>query len=483
MKAEKPAPTMNAPPKEAAGPRQGTDRINQDHGKTVTPDANGKPIDMAALEDKAVPDYYHARSERFLVRNCEGRWLPHSAGSFKRILARRGIAIRAENGESLSCADHEILAIQDRFDVDGYGPLCGRNSGFIDEGGTRFLVTEDMNLIEPMPGKCPTIFAVCKGLLHDGETEEIGDAQLHTFYGLLKSSIKALRAGRHQQQQALAICGPKDCGKSFVQHHIITPCLAGRSADAARYFLRGSDFNSDLFKVEHLALDDAHSSTSTRDRVAFGAKLKTHTVGASVKDLHAKGKDAMHMRPWWRISITLNDGPESMMVLPPLDENLADKLILLHASSFNFPMPIATPEERDAFERQLHSEIPAFLHWLLHIYEIPEAYVDRRRYNISTYHHPELRDALDRLAPEAELLELIDLAFKEDFASHGRVRLTAAKIEERISNADKRRADRLFHFSKSCGTYLGRLAVKHPGRVEKSDTATERGWMLMPPSE
>jgi hypothetical protein len=472
---------MKAPPSKAAGPGQGTDRTSQDQAEGSNQVQNGKSIDMEALGIETVPDYYHASSERFLVRNGEGRWLPHSTGSFKRILARRGIVTRAENGQPLSPADFEILEIQDRFDVEGYGPLCGRNSGFINEGGTRFLVTDDMSLIVPRQGDTPLIHAFLKGIFADSEKREIGEAQFHIFCGWLKSSIEALRAGLHQQQQALAICGPKDCGKSFVQHHLITPCLAGRAADASRYFLRGSDFNSDLFKAEHLVLDDAHSSTLTRDRVAFGAKLKTHTVGASVKDLHAKGKEAMHMKPWWRITITLNDGPESLMVLPPLDENLADKLILLRAKSFDFPMPISTPAERERFERALHSEIPAFIDWLLNIYELPEAFADRRRYNVTTFHHPDLRDALDRLAPEADLLDLIDLTFKKDFASQGRVRFTAAKIEERVSSVDKRRAERLFSFSNSCGSYLGRLATKHPHRVIKADTATERGWTLYPP--
>ena len=83
-----------------------------------------KVIDFAAIKAEVVPDYFHPTAEKFLVRNSSGRWLPHSAGSFKRILAARGIKTKAAQGEPLSDADQEILAVQDAFDVSAYGPLC-----------------------------------------------------------------------------------------------------------------------------------------------------------------------------------------------------------------------------------------------------------------------------------------------------------------------------------------------------------------------
>jgi hypothetical protein len=457
-----------------------TDRFQPEMQEQAT--APGKPIDMAALGCKRVADYYHAQSERFLVFSDARRWQPFSGANYRRILRSRGLKAKPDEGEALSEIDMELVRVQTGNDVTRYGPLCGHNSGFFEEDGTRFLVTEDMQLVEPVEGTHATVGAILFGLLHDGESPEIGQAQVHTFTGWLKSSVEALRSGRHQQQQALALCGPRDCGKSFVQHHIITPCLGGRSADAERAFLRGNSFNADLFAAEHLTLDDCHASTSIRDRVAFGAMIKTHTVGASVKSYHAKGKDAFNIRPWWRISITLNDGPEAMHVLPPLNDDVNDKICILRASQFDFPAPITTTAEKEAFARKVRAEIPAFLWWLLNEYRLPDAYADPRRYNVATYHHPTLLQELEALTPERELLELIDLAFQEDLRQ-GPIRLTAAKIEERIAIVQARRAERLFHFPNSCGTYLGRLAMKHPERVQKSDTATERGWLLLPPEK
>ena len=446
----------------------------------------GKPIDLAALDVETVQDYYHSPSEKFLVRNAGGRWLAHSRPLYRRILASRGVKTKPAQGEAMAEADHEILSVLDANDVTGFSPICGRNAGFIDEGGTRWLVTEDMNLIEPKQGSCPTIRAIITGLFHDSETEEVGAAQVHTFMGWLQSSAVALRAGRQQQQQALAICGEANCGKSLIQHLIITPCLANREADANRAFLRGNDFNANLFKAEHLFLDDCHSSTSIKERVAFGATLKAHTVGATTKGLHAKGRDEINISPWWRISITLNDAPEAMMILPPLNEDIADKIILLRASRFAFPEAIQSGDDKAKFAAMIRSEIPAFLFWLLNIYQIPAEYADPTRYNIATYQHPELKENLESLSPEAELLELIDsidLAAQvpaEQVTDGGVVWITSQRLEELIRNANDRRANQVFTYRQSCAKYLHRLSVKNPARVSKSRTNLSNGWNIHP---
>lgn len=442
-----------------------------------------KVIDLAALEAERPQDYFHAPSETFLVRNDAGRWLTLKSASYRRILAARGLASKPGKGEDMGEIDLEIVRVQMENDVARFGLLCGRNAGFYESDGSRILVTEDMNLIQPTPGDAPTITRVINGLFRNSESEAVGNAQIATFLGWLKSSVEALRQGRQQQQQALAICGERDCGKSFVQHHIITPCLAGRAADAVRYFLRGNDFNADLFAAEHLVLDDSRASTKIADRLAFAAKIKQHTVGSTVASLHGKGKDAVTVRPWWRISITCNDDPESLLVLPPLNEDFADKLILLRASRFDFPDPITSAVEKEKFEAKLRSEIPAFLDFLLNRYELPEKYVDPRRYNVATFHHPVIKECLESLSPEAELMELIDLVLFDGF-NDGPVWISASDLENKIlASSHHRRAERIFTYNQSCAKYLHRLSQKLPGRVRKARTAAERGWFLSPKND
>ncbi|MEI6673708.1 MAG: hypothetical protein WCO57_00875 [Verrucomicrobiota bacterium] len=474
---------MKAPPSDEKAPArlEGTDAgSNQTRQNSTTQPGLGKEIDLAvALGVEKFPDYYHAPSERYLVRNRAGRWNPFSAGPYKKILIERGLDPTVEKGVLLSDCDLAAIAVQSENDVSASGALCGRNAGFIEENGTRFLVTENMNLIDPVEGECEAVVAVLGGLFKDRENAVIGQAQIHTFLGWLQSSVVALRTGRQQQQQVLVICGPKDCGKSFLQHLIITPCLAGRSADAKRAFLNDNQFNADLYKAEHLFLDDCRASTSIRDRLTLGGHLKTHTVGASINSLHGKGKDAINIRPWWRITIPLNDDPESILILPPLNEDIADKIILLRASLFDFPDPIGTADEKARFASKIREGLPAFIHWLLYTYKIPEAYADPRRYNIATFQHPNLVETLEGLSPEAELLDLINLVMKEDF-KHGPIWITAEKLEERIRAEYERRATQIFTYRQACGKYLHRLSVKRPDRVAKSRTGQANGWNLIP---
>ncbi len=442
----------------------------------ITPDA----LDEAGGNAPSPIDYYDAISKYYLVRNVSDRWLAHDLSSYKRILRSRGYKSKTPEGFSLSEIDMQILDVQDHRDVSYHGPLCGRNAGFYDGNGCRFLVTEDMKLPEPVKSDWKILGQLLFGLLSKNEDKEIGTAQFHTFCGWVKSSVEALRGEREQQQQALAMCGPAGCGKSLIQH-LITEMLAGRSAKAEKYFSGKTDFNADLFAAEHLILEDEHCSTRITDRLKLGASLKKHCVGVTTASLHAKGRTAINIRPWWRVSITLNDDPEAMMILPPLDAHTEDKIILLRASRSEFPMPVTSSDEKNAFRRQLSKDVPAFLHWLLHEYEIPEAFADKHRYNVATFHHPELKELLEKLSPESNLLELIDSCFAEDF---GRVeiKLTAKKIEDRLRERDSRTAEKILTFNNAMGTYLGRLKKKQPKRI--SYTHTEKGglWEIHPPS-
>ncbi len=436
-------------------------------------------FDEAAGKTPSPIDYYDAISKHYLIKNAAGRWLAHDLSSYKRILRSRGYRSKPPEGSALSEIDIQILDVQDHRDVSYHGPLCGRNAGFHDGNGCRFLVTEDMKLPGPVKGDWQVLEQVLRGLLCENEDRETGEAQFHTFCGWVKSTVEALREGREQQQQALAICGPAGCGKSLIQH-LITEMLAGRSAKAERYFNGKTDFNADLFAAEHLILEDNHVSARITDRLKLGASLKEHCVGVTTASLHAKGRTAINIRPWWRVSITLNDDPEAMMILPPLDEHLADKIILLRASRSEFPMPVASSHEKHAFRSQLTKEIPAFIHWLLHEYEIPAAFADKHRYNVTTFHHPELKESLEKLSPESNLLELIDSCFAEEF---GRVeiKLTAKKIEDRLRDRDHRAAEKILSFNNAMGTYLGRLSKKRRERIRYWRTNTGGLWEIIPP--
>jgi ABC-type antimicrobial peptide transport system ATPase subunit len=161
-----------------------------------------------------------------------------------------------------------------------------------------------MRLPIPALGDWLNLRAIITGLLAETDIKGVGQDQVDTFHGWIKSSVEALRAGRQQQQQALAICGPPGCGKSLLQS-IITDMLAGRACKAERYFSGKTPFNADLYTAEHLILEDEHCSTRIDQRMKLGAAIKQHTVSTNLTSLHPKGRTAVNLPGWWRISITL----------------------------------------------------------------------------------------------------------------------------------------------------------------------------------
>jgi hypothetical protein len=135
------------------------------------------------------------------------------------------------------------------------------------------------------------------------------------------------------------------------------------------------------------------------------AQLKNITVEES-HQVEAKYRDALTLRPFWRLSISLNDEPENLMVLPPLDEHIMDKMIILKCRKRQMPMPTAMPEEREAFWRRLMEELPAYLDWLSEL-EIP-AHLVSQRFGVQAFLHPEIKGELLAFEPPMVLLELID---------------------------------------------------------------------------
>lgn len=415
-----------------------------------------------------------ARAGAYWVENRHGGWLPLNETQVKRLLKTQGISPNRPDGCFVSPLDTRLIEIQQTMDVHYAGPLAGHHVGVALAGDKRILITESPKQIEARPGDWPILHKLIVGLLVSGDCD-----QRPFFYGWLKVALETLRDRKLRPGQALALCGPHDCGKSLLQN-LITILLGGRSAKPYQFMSGQTTFNADLFESEHLQIEDEHCSTDIRTRRAFGAAIKSFTVNESQR-LHDKNRRAVNgLRPFWRVTITVNDEPESLMVLPPLDDSLEDKIILLRAFKKSMPMRTNSNEERAAFWETLVSELHAFTHFLME-WEIPDD-IKSDRFGVGHYHHPDLLDALHSLSLEEKLLSLIDgNLFRAP--SPGLWRGTASELEQVLTSSDSRcavEARKLFHWPTACGTFLGRLERRHPNRIEFDRTATARQWTIRP---
>ncbi len=426
---------------------------------------------IAAQNAAKIPDAYYDQVRReYLVPDHSAGWVAVNETGLKRILRQLGNDAKPRIGEHLSELEQRLVEIQMGRNVHYSGPVAGHMAGLHETPDARFLVTRSPAFLRPIEGTWDLLHGVLVGLL--------GPKQLTYFFGWLKCARAGLLTGRHTPGQALAIAGPKDCGKSLIQA-LITPALGGRSARPYQFMSGQTPFNAHLFGAEHLVIEDESPATDNKARRTLGAMVKSLTVNQD-QSCHRKNGTPVMLRPFWRLTITVNDEPENLMVLPPLDESLDDKIILLKAERRDMPMPTATPEQREAFWNALVGELPAFLHHI-DTFSIPERLVSQR-FGITHYHHPELLGKLDDLSPEFKLLSIID-----DHLLRGADvwRGKASDLERAITDSAcpySHEARRLLTWPTACGTYLGRLRRRHPERFVKAQIGNERErvWTISP---
>lgn len=417
--------------------------------------------------------YFDSARGCFWVKDARGQWIQFTEASLKRLLRSHGVSPQPAKGQLVSPLDTAVLGTQLEQNVTYAGPLSGYKTGVYDMLGGRVLVTDSPRLVEPQAGSWDTLRALLIGLLVDEHFD-----QTPYLFGWLKVALEALRSGARRTGQALAIAGPSDCGKSLLQK-LITELFGGRAASPYQYMIGLTPFNAHTFTAEHLVIEDEAASSDIRTRRTFGAHLKVVTANEH-QSCHAKNRQPVTLTPFWRLSITVNDEPENLMVLPPIDDSLEDKLILLRARRETMPMPTESSEERQVFWQALIGELPAFVAFLL-AWEIPAA-LRSARFGVRHFHHPDLLQAIDDLAPERRLLDLIDAElFSGPLADAWEGK--AEQLEKRLTGSESSsayEARRVLSYNTACGVYLARLAKKHPERVAKRMLHGTTLWTVEP---
>ena len=423
--------------------------------------------------------YYDKKSHHYWAREKGGGWTSLTERAVIDILKSAGLS--ADPGDDpLSEIAVELLRIRHECGLDFAGPLSGHKRGHYKINGRQILVTRSYEIIKPRQGSCETIYAVLEGLF--------GEKQAFIFLYWLKLAYEALASSKLRPGQALFIAGPRNSGKSFLQNHIITPVLGGRACRCYRYLSDKSDFNGELWEAEHLMIDDDVPPGSYKERMALGSRIKS-IVASELHAAHYKFQDAFSALPFWRLTGTVNDNIDSLGVLPPIDETLEDKIILLKAESCPMPMPTETPDQREAFRNQIYTEIPALIFDLTRL-EIPAEMVGAR-FGLQHFHHPAIIEALQSLTPEERLLGLIDaVIFHEAMLVDTAIvhapdewAGTAAALESTLIRSNyAHEAEKLLSWNNACGTYLGHLAKRHPERVKYKKTNSSRSWIITKPN-
>lgn len=369
--------------------------------------------------------------------------------------------------------DAAICQIQIHRHINYAGPLAGHQRGLHTAGGVKLLATVSPEVIKAKSGSWDTLCSVLTGLLED---PEIGKVQLDTFFSWLKIARESLLTNRRRPGQAIAFAGPRGSGKSLLID-ITELALGGRRANPYAYFTGRTNFNGDLAGAELLAVDDEAGSTDIRSRRTLAANIKACLFSGAVR-IEGKNKTAFTFRPCWRMLVALNDEPESLLVLPPITEDIGDKIILFRCHKKPLPMPAHTLDERDAFFTKLRSELPGLLDWL-EKWEVP-THLREERCGVKAYHHPAIFHGLHELSPEGQLIGLVDAANEA-----GVLPLpwagTATELKGILCHCPQTARDaekQLGSWPPATGSYLGRLEGERVERLPKKDGIQR--WRVLP---
>ena len=317
--------------------------------------------DLALIDEKTPLHIYFEHSKNcYWMQNNRDGWIQLRQHDIKKHLQKLGYSKHSQGGSLLNEIDELIIHLQKENDIEFAGPLAGHKSAYYEYDGKRILVTDSPRFVEPKSGDWPTINKFLVGLLRE--------IQLQYFFGWLKLALESLYSQKFRPGQALALVGPRDSGKSLLQL-LITKILGGRAASPYQYMTKGTSFNLDLFGAEHLMIADEVPTTHPQARKKFGNMIKQITAN-EIQRCHPKYSNAFSSKPFWRLTISLNEEPEDLLVLPPIDDSIVDKITLFKVEKKMMPMGTETNEEREAFWEKLVSELPAFVYYIMN-WEIP----------------------------------------------------------------------------------------------------------------
>ena len=285
--------------------------------------------------------------------------------------------------------------------VDFAGPLCGRSIGLHQEGSLQVLVTESYKFIEGTQGRDWQDTVPGQYLMN-----LIGESQCEYLLGWLQQGRKAMRnPSQNVPGQALFLVGTVGLGKTLAQR-IITACLGGRAADPQNWLKGLTPFNSDLWKAEHLMISDATIQDDWKARSRLTGALK-EVVANNSFPLHAKFAEALTMKPIWRLSMSANCTPNSVKALPSVDEDNADKVLMLWC-------------ERPGWEFQRGLEIwdligPDLDEFCGAVdgFEVSED-IEDVRYGVMGHVHPEIQQLVHGESSEGQLEGVLDLYFVDN---------------------------------------------------------------------
>lgn len=175
-------------------------------------------------------------------------------------------------------------------------------------------------------------------------------------------------------------------------------------------------------------------------------------------------------------------------MIPPLEDGIEDKIVLLKVRPVKTPMPAGTVDEKNAFAAALRAELPAFLAHL-EAFEIPTHLSDSRS-GITAWQDQELLESVREISPEKRMENLLSLCIQKGHFNIDRGEskwMAAAEVEVILVDRDSptaSQAQTLLKYDAACGRNLSAL-TKHgsPFVTDKRGNQGTTQYLITRPAE
>jgi hypothetical protein len=396
-------------------------------------------------------------SKKFWYKAPAGKWVCIDLKMLELQYQAKGWMLPASQQSSFA---EFLRSVQDDGTVDYAGPLGGHKEGVVVQKQATILVTSSPNFIKAKKGN----WDLLRGILE----RMFGPVQLPYVYAWIKLSLEMYHAQQWMAGQVMVLAGPANSGKNLFGC-IVAQLFGGRNIGKPYDYMAGkTTFNADYMAADFCTIDDEVAHTDITARRAFGSKIKDFSVNDQ-RRIHDKHSKAMTVTVFQRLLITLNDVAERLQILPPMEADILDKIMLLQVYKHDMPRETRTAAERKAFEAEWTAELPAFVEFL-ESWVIPQDLMVSRS-GIKSYHDPGLVSSLKQFAPDDRLMQLIDEVIFLPFPGKPSWKGKASALERELNGAkspDVQRETRtLLPAMNSCGRSLARLAQEYPDRVIK----------------